>query len=42
VQRAAATVDEILGRHVPKPLPAGAARSFAAIIAAARVELAER
>jgi trimethylamine--corrinoid protein Co-methyltransferase len=42
VQRAAASVDEILGRHVPKPLPAGAAESFAAAIAAARAELVER
>lgn len=42
VQRAAASVDEILGRHVPKPLPAGAAESFAAAIAAARAQLPER
>jgi trimethylamine--corrinoid protein Co-methyltransferase len=42
VQRAAATVDEILERHVPKPLPAGAAESFATAIVAARAELAER
>ena len=42
VERAAATVDEILEHHVPKPLPAGAAQRFAAVIEAARAELVER
>lgn len=39
VQRAAATVEEILEGHAPKPLPAGAAQRFAAIVAAAGREL---
>ena len=42
VQRAAATVDEILESHRPKPLPAGAVERFAALVAAARAELVER
>ncbi len=40
VQRAAATVEAILEGHRPKPLSAGAAARFAAIIAAAGAELA--
>jgi len=40
VQRAAATVDEILASHASKPLPAGAAQRFAEIIAASGAALA--
>jgi trimethylamine--corrinoid protein Co-methyltransferase len=42
VQRAAATVDEILATHEPAPLPAGAAERLAAIVEAAGRDLVAR